>query len=255
MKFGGAGKFRDRQTHEKLLKLSINRWSCCEELIFNTLPKIVDKLPTDANYPERKFDDDEEIYYQNESFHIILKHINDIKEMRSNIINVLNSISQYIDVKQYVEAFDLGIGSDVGYREEHFADLYLSAIIAFKHGLNKLYDFFVKIIIKLFKHNKWVENTNQLNQHIIRTNATVFLFNDIDNTCINGTKKIDYHSIDDGSVSYGTVFKNNKWIQSMGWFVEMYSTIESVNLECEHVFNKINIFVKDSLTNEDPKAE
>ena len=175
--------------------------------------------------------------------------------MRNNIINVLNVISQYIDVKQYNEVFNLDIDSDVGYRKEHFTDLYLSAIIASKHGLSKLYEFFVKIIIGWFKHNKWVENTNQLNQHIVRTNAKVFLFNDIDNTCINGTKEIDFHSMDDGSVSYETVFKNNKWNQSIGWFVEMNSTIKSVSLECENIFNKVNICVKDSLTNETSKSE
>jgi hypothetical protein len=250
-----SGKFRDRQTHEKLLKLSINHWSCCEELIFNTLRNFVLQLPTDDNYPERTIDNDEQIYYRDRNFHIIIKHINDIKEMRNNIINVLNVISQYIDVKQYNEVFNLDIDSDVGYRKEHFTDLYLSAIIASKHGLSKLYEFFVKIIIGWFKHNKWVENTNQLNQHIVRTNAKVFLFNDIDNTCINGTKEIDFHSMDDGSVSYETVFKNNKWNQSIGWFVEMNSTIKSVSLECENIFNKVNICVKDSLTNETSKSE
>lgn len=249
-----SGEFRDRQTHEKLLKLSINHWSCVDDLIFNTLPNFAEQLPTDENYSERTIDD-EEIYYRNKNFHIILKHINDIKEMRSNIINVLNAISECVDFKQSRCVFELDLDSDIGYRKEHFTGLYLQAIIASKHGLSKLYEFFVKIIIERFKHNKWVENTNQLNQHIIRTNAKVFLFNDIDNTCINGTEEIDYHSMGDGSVSYETVFKNNKWTQSIGWFIEMDSTIESVNLECENVFNKINGFVKDSLTNEIPKSE
>jgi len=61
--------------------------------------------------------------------------------------------------------------------------------------------------------------------------------------------------MDDGSVSYETVFKNNKWNQSIGWFVEMNSTIKSVSLECENIFNKVNICVKDSLTNETSKSE